>query len=39
MKAIFVELPAFEANRSAYMPDDEYRILKMRYCFPPLAGM
>ncbi|MBU9843989.1 toxin [Rahnella ecdela] len=38
MKAIFVELPAFEANRSAYLSDDEYRILQNALLLFPTCG-
>lgn len=38
MKAVFVELPHFEANRSAFLTDDEYRILQNALLFFPTCG-
>ncbi|MBF7955998.1 toxin [Rahnella] len=38
MKAVFVELPVFEAHRSAYLTDDEYRILQNALLLFPTCG-
>lgn len=38
MKAVFVELPHFEANRSSYLTDDEYRVLQNALLFFPTFG-
>jgi len=38
MKALFVELPAFERNRSAYLTDEAFRDLQNAMLKNPEAG-
>ena len=38
MKALFVELPAFERNRSSYLTDEPYRGLQNEMLKDPEAG-
>ena len=38
MKALFVELPAFERNRSDYLTDEAYRCLQNEMLQDPKAG-
>lgn len=38
MKAVFVELPAFERNRASYLTDDEFKSLQERLMKNPEAG-
>ena len=38
MKALFVELPAFERNRSSYLTDETYRGLQNEMLKDPEAG-
>jgi hypothetical protein len=38
MKALFVELPAFERNRSAYLTDEGFRVLQNAMIQNPEAG-
>lgn len=38
MKALFVELPAFERNRSNYLTDEAYRALQNEMLKDPEAG-
>ena len=38
MKALFVELPAFERNRSSYLTDEAYRGLQNEMLKDPEAG-
>jgi len=38
MKALFVELPAFERNRSSYLTDESYRGLQNEMLKDPEAG-
>lgn len=38
MKAVFVELPAFERHRSEYFDDEAFRSLQMRLMTDPEAG-
>lgn len=38
MKAVFVELPAFERNRATYLTDDEFKSLQERLMKNPEAG-
>jgi hypothetical protein len=38
MRAIFVELPAFQRYRSDYLEDDEYRMLQWQLLGSPEAG-
>jgi mRNA-degrading endonuclease RelE of RelBE toxin-antitoxin system len=38
MKALFVELPAFERNRSAYLTDEAFRGLQNAMLKDPEAG-
>ena len=38
MKAIFVELPAFERNRREYLDDDAFRDLQTALMLDPEAG-
>jgi hypothetical protein len=38
MRAIFVELPAFQRFRSDYLEDDEYRMLQWQLLGSPEAG-
>lgn len=38
MRAVFVELPAFERHRSAYLDDDQYRNLQELLLLQPDAG-
>jgi hypothetical protein len=38
MKALFVELPAFELNRSSYLTDEAYRGLQNEMLKDPEAG-
>ena len=38
MKAVFVELPAFERHRSHYLDDDAFRALQNQLMKDPVAG-
>ncbi|MCC0249457.1 addiction module toxin RelE [Pseudomonas aeruginosa] len=38
MKAVFVELPAFERNRATYLNDDEFKEFQERLLKNPEAG-
>lgn len=38
MKAVFVELPAFERNRANYLNDDEFKEFQERLLKNPEAG-
>ena len=38
MKAVFVELPAFERHRAVYLDDDSFRDLQRRLMKDPGAG-
>ncbi len=38
MKAIFIELPAFERQRAAYLDDDGFRHLQQTLMVNPVAG-
>jgi hypothetical protein len=38
VRAVFVELPAFERNRSAYLSDEEYLRLQETLMVNPAAG-
>ena len=38
MKAVFIELPAFERNRESYLDDEGYRALQSLLMVDPEAG-
>jgi hypothetical protein len=38
MKAVFLELPAFERHRARYLDDDGFRLLQSTLMSNPLAG-
>ncbi len=38
MKAVFVELPAFERHRAGYLDDDQFRSLQVALMANPEAG-